>query len=436
MSGRPVIVLCLLIGLKTRSYSQALPADIFSMPLGYHDESTYAPHPNTLYGIQNPGLNGMGSCFGIDFGQLYHAGVDLYKLDGTSAADSEATAVANGIVIFAQDVNYPGSVVVIKHDDPFDDPNNPKPIYSVYAHLNNVYVSTEQAIMRGDSVGTIRKNLDPGFDDSHLHFEIRYFEDGGNLYTNYPNCNGTTGKAGKGYTYPEHPDNFPAPEWGYTDPLAFIHNRSPVYLPIIHQAPSPTPTLTPTITPTPTKTATSTPTATPTPIPCVAGVDLVQNGDFTDPARHDLWVSNQPDTALIYPYVTTPEPNYGLLMGYENSVDQTIYQTITVPPAVKSADIQFWLYVRTQEILPIAFDYLYVDLIGDAGAVMGASLLHEPFAPFTNRTPQGEWRQQILHVDDIELINMPIRLHFHATTNWALATAFYVDNVQLITRCQ
>ena len=67
---------------------------------------------------------------------------------------------------------------------------------------------------------------------------------------------------------------------------------------------------------------------------------------------------------------------------------------------------------------------------------MGASLLHEPFAPFTNRTPQGEWRQQILHVDDIELINMPIRLHFHATTNWALATAFYVDNVQLITRCQ
>lgn len=152
-----LLVLCLLIGLKTRSYSQALLADIFSMPLGYYDELAYAPHPNTLYGIQNPGLNGMSSCFGVDFGQLYHAGVDLYKLDGTSAADSEATAVANGIVIFAQDVNYPGSVVIIKHDDPFDDPNNPKPIYSVYAHLNNVYVSAGQAIMRGDSVGTIRK---------------------------------------------------------------------------------------------------------------------------------------------------------------------------------------------------------------------------------------------------------------------------------------
>lgn len=205
-------------------------------------------------------------------------------------------------------------------------------------------------------------------------------------------------------------------------------------MPVIQQAPTSTPA--PTVTPTPTKAATPTPTATPTQIPCKAGVNLVQNGDFADPIRHYLWVSKNPDIALIHPYVTTPEPNYGLVMGLENSAIQTIHQVITVPPAARSVEIKFWLYVDTYELLPFDYDYLYVDVI-DGTSATASSLLHEPFVPFTNRfSPQRTRRQQSLRVDDIEAIKQPVHLQFRATTNWALATEFIIDNVQLITGCQ
>jgi len=429
-----LLAICLVIGLWDRSQSQALLADIFSMPLGYNNEPEYGPriiiqnditYENTSYGVQNPGLGSQITCFGIEWSQIYHAGVDLYRADGTDTVSSTVTAVANGQVVFAKDENYPGYVVIIKHDDPFDDPNNPKPIYSVYGHLdeNSVVVNEGDFVLRGQVLGTVKLKEN---NDSHLHFEVRYFEDGGNIYPNYPNCNGTTGKVGKGYTYPEHPDDFPTPGMGYTDPLTLIRSRSGEFLPLVRDDPPPT------VTPTPLPTATPTLTPTPTPIPCVAGVNLVQNGDFEDPSRWALWVSDTPN--LIIPYEASPN-DYALVMGYENSVDQTVYQTITIPSVVRSVDIKFQLYVRTFEVLPIDFDYLYVDVVGNTG-VTAASLLHTPFAPFTNRSPGGQWTQQTLHVDDAAQIHVPIRLQFHATTSWAFATAFYVDNVQLITGCQ
>ncbi|MFN8494403.1 MAG: M23 family metallopeptidase [Caldilineaceae bacterium] len=440
-----LVGVCLNLNLWSRVQSQALPADIFSMSLGYNNGLEYGPrinvqngitNENTSYGVQNPGLGNRITCFDIEWSQLYHAGVDLYRSDGTSTMGDEVTAVANGEVVFADFVNYPGNVVIIKHDDPFDDPNNPKYIYSVYSHLDTpLNVTDGQIVTRGQVIGTVLAQVVNGIDDSHLHFEIRYFEDGGNIYTNYPNCNGTTGKAGKGYTYPEHPDDFPTPGMGYTDPLAFIRSRSGQFLPLIGRAPTPTVTHTPTITPTPTQTPTPTvtPTLTPTPTPiCVAGQDLVQNGDFEDPTRWNLWVADTP--GLIDPYVTVPD-EYALVMGYENSVAQTVYQTIHIPPGVRAVDIKFQLYIRTLEVLPIDFDYLYVDVVGNTG-VTGASVLHTPFPPFTNRSPSEQWTQQVFHVADAAQLHAPIRLQFHATTNWLLATAFTIDNIQLITGCQ
>ena len=66
--------------------------------------------------------------------QLYHAGEDEYDSritpnSGTTAG-TNVKAVADGIVRFAQNVNYPGSVVIIEHG------NDIPRIYSVYSHLN------------------------------------------------------------------------------------------------------------------------------------------------------------------------------------------------------------------------------------------------------------------------------------------------------------
>ena len=64
----------------------------------------------------------------------------------------------------------------------------------------------------------------------------------------------------------------------------------------------------------------------------------------------------------------------------------------------------------------------HVDVI-DGTSATAASLLHEPFAPFTNRfSPQRTWHQQSLRVDDIETIKQPVHLQFRATTPFGLDT--------------
>jgi Peptidase family M23 len=300
----------------------------------------------------------------------------------------------------------------------------------VYAHLATINVAEGDNVLRGQILGTVRENiLDDGTtDDSHLHFEVRHFEDGENIYPITTDCNGKAKKAGVGYTYPEHPDNFPSPGLGYTDPLAFINNRRGMSLPIVQKAELPTPTHTPIPSPTPLPTPTHTPTPT-----CVGGRDLVKNGNFENVVEHALWVSNSPDIALITAYITTPEPDYGLLLGYENNADHQIHPQITVPHNTKSLTLKFYVYVRSQEWAPFNYDYLYIELLDDATSRL---LLEQQIEPITNRfSPQGVWVQQTYRIDNANQLAHPIKLAFRATTNWALPTAFYVDIVQLITGC-
>jgi hypothetical protein len=62
--------------------------------------------------------------------------------------------------------------------------------------------------------------LHPSGDGSHLHFEVRRFLNAHNIYDAAPDCNGLV--AGRGYTHPERPDDFPAAGKGYLDPAAVI----------------------------------------------------------------------------------------------------------------------------------------------------------------------------------------------------------------------
>jgi murein DD-endopeptidase MepM/ murein hydrolase activator NlpD len=220
---------------------QELPlADVFSPPLGFHDGLSYNPRitydgeeliQNTDYGVMNPELAG-GTCFGMAWRKTYHAGVDLYRDDEETTAEAEVTAVADGQVVYANPfTNYPGLVVIIEHRLPSNEM-----IYSVYSHLeyDTLAVEAGDIITRGHSIGTVLytrytgrfPELNPsGEDDSHLHFEMRYFHDGSDIYDEHPPCNGIV--PGRGYTYPERPDDFPTPSTGYTNPSSFIEARSP-----------------------------------------------------------------------------------------------------------------------------------------------------------------------------------------------------------------
>jgi murein DD-endopeptidase MepM/ murein hydrolase activator NlpD len=242
-------------------------ANKFSYPLGYQDGLSYGPKltydnqgvliENTDYGIQNPDLKYTSPCFGMEMRQLFHAGEDWYRRDKLNTMGSEVTAIADGVVTFAdRTMVYPGRVVIIRHTLP-----SAQIIYSVYAHLDyeGLAVDLGQTVYRGQRLGTV---LDQVYDgrypqyhpegyDSHLHFEIRYFGDGTHIYE--PQCAGSM--PGRGYTYPDHPDDFPA-SGGYTDPNNFLISQGlGGFVPLLLNPP---PTATPTRTGTPTRTSTRT----------------------------------------------------------------------------------------------------------------------------------------------------------------------------------
>jgi murein DD-endopeptidase MepM/ murein hydrolase activator NlpD len=223
---------------------QTIPiAQELSLPLGYRDGKSYGPRINyqgdlliedSEYGVKNPDMQGI-TCFELDWWKLYHAGEDLYRMDGKSTANAEVTAVADGQVRYIA-YNFPGAVLILKH---FLAPDG-KRMFSLYGHLdpNSVQVSENQIVSRGQKLGTVLLQYYDGrytdnHDDSHLHFEMRDFFDGSALYDNYPYCNGYI--PGRGYTYPMIPDVFPSETNHYTDPVALILRRPQAYLPMIVQ---------------------------------------------------------------------------------------------------------------------------------------------------------------------------------------------------------
>ena len=221
-----VSLLALTASLPPRLAAQEGP---FSPPLGFRDNVEYAPRvqkdggrliEDTNYDVQNPDLKG-NTCFGAAWEKLWHAGADLYRTDGKSTAGAEVTSVADGTVAYANpDINYPGLVVIVEHKEAGDT------LFSVYAHLddNSLAVSKGQHVKRGDKLGAVLRQAYTGRfpeqhksgDDSHLHFEMRKFLNGRDIYKRAPDCNGLV--AGRGYTYPEHPGQFPKADEGYVDP--------------------------------------------------------------------------------------------------------------------------------------------------------------------------------------------------------------------------
>lgn len=180
-----------------------------------HDEQWNIITNDTRYGVRNLSLTGR-KCWGVVWNRLLHSGLDLYRLDGQDAANTQLVAVADGTVAYYNPAyaSYPGRVVILSH--PLGDG---RVIYSMYAHLGSVLVTQGQIVARGQPIGTVLYQAG----DSHLHFEMRWFLDGTLIYPSTTSCNGIV--YGRGYTYLTHPDDFPAADHGYVDPDAFIQAR-------------------------------------------------------------------------------------------------------------------------------------------------------------------------------------------------------------------
>jgi hypothetical protein len=188
---------------------------------------------DTRYGVQNPATGNGSNCFrnasggGVPFSQLYHAGVDLFALnDAGQVAWGQAThvpvhAVADGVVVFTMDAGSEGRVVGVEHRLA-----DGSAVTSVYWHVGQVQVQEGQPVARGQVIAVVH---DMGF-NSHLHWEMRTFREGSNMFP--PGTAGARGTcnrqvAGVGYTWDDNPARAHPGYYGYLDPSAFVQDHRP-----------------------------------------------------------------------------------------------------------------------------------------------------------------------------------------------------------------
>jgi hypothetical protein len=122
-----------------------------------------------------------------------HHGVEFYVPSGTevlsAASGTVVVAGSDDELIYGPHKNFYGNLVVIELDTPFLG----QPVYNLYAHLSEVFVTENQHV---DSQEVIALSGATGVaDGAHLHFEVRV---GSNDYAN------TRNPLLWLYPYPEH----------------------------------------------------------------------------------------------------------------------------------------------------------------------------------------------------------------------------------------
>jgi murein DD-endopeptidase MepM/ murein hydrolase activator NlpD len=204
-------------------------ATAFGFPL--MPAEAYGPLEITRYGLQNPAQGNRSNCFRdtsggtVPFSQLYHAGVDLFALNDVGqvawglARHAPVHAVADGVTAFIMDAGSEGQVVGIEHLM-----TDGSTVYSVYWHVSHVQVEVGQPVTRGQLIAVI---YDMGL-NSHLHWEMRTFLDGSNMFpAGTAGARGTCNRqvAGVGYTWDDNPARAHPSYYGYLDPIVFVETN-------------------------------------------------------------------------------------------------------------------------------------------------------------------------------------------------------------------
>ena len=193
---------------------------------------------------------------------------------------------------------------------------------------------------------------------------------------------------------------------------------------------------TPTPTPTGTLLPTSTPTTTPTPTPTVTGSPPPTATPTTTgtvpptPTCENILPHGDFEAGLLPPWgavggtqVTTAHAHggtYSAHLGGANNAGDELFTDVELPPDATSATLSYWWYVESTDPDPDA-DILIV-LIGDPGGEVVIETL-------TNDSPRDAWHQTTF--DLTGYTGQPVGLTFHADTNEANPTSFYLDDVEV-----
>jgi murein DD-endopeptidase MepM/ murein hydrolase activator NlpD len=349
------------------------------------------------YAIRNLDQWGI-KCYGVDWERMIHTGEDWYRLDGANTAGQPVYAVSDGVVALQNPgISYPGNVVMIRHRLP-----DGRDLYSMYGHVTNVSVVQGQIVQRGQQIATVlpqnytgRTPAQHASWDSHVHFEMRWFLDGANIYVpganaynyNYPSC--TYAYPGRGYTYIIHPDNYPYPGAGYTNPSAFIGAH---LAPALRMAPS---------------------------------TNLIQNGGFESGPPGLPWVATNSQN-INDPLIYQNNPHTGLWGGWLGNVlsyTDTLAQSIAIPPGTITLQVGFWRFVRSTEPAGSANDQMTVQLTSAQGQAIGA-----PFV-VTSAAVREAWVQETVSFTVGPYMGTNVTLSFTGHNDAANVSSFFIDDI-------
>jgi len=228
-------------------------------------------------------------------------------------------------------------------------------------------------------------------------------------------------------------------------------------------SPTSTPTATPTATPTntpggPTPSPTATPAATPSshvflpliysgdgpasvPPPTVSRTavprscgNVLQNAGLEQ--RHAGWVEK---SGGGYDIITREwaQPHQGAWVawfgGYDDA-DDLLTQAFHVPAgAIVTQTLGLYIYVETEELLPGAYDLLYLRFLDGSGKPISDDILLAD----DDFTPLGKWTYLPIELSRFDTIaGQTIQIQFEGTTDGRDLTNFVLDGISLTVKCK
>lgn len=154
---------------------------------------------------------------------------------------------------------------------------------------------------------------------------------------------------------------------------------------------------------------------------------LVQNTGFE--SGQAPWVEVVANYSIVGQYWTHSGLWSAWLGGYENA-DDRLYQSLTMPSGVTSAQLKLYLYVYSEDIPTYPYDYFHVELQDASGATL------DDFLWADNRMDSDEWYVGTVTWNDFSAhTGQQRRLFFQGTTDYSLNTNYFVDDVTFWTYC-
>jgi len=419
-----LVILLLAIPFPAMGFTPDSPAVNWTFPLG-GDGYTYDIRRNIKYGttVENTDYRvrnldlisyrnaGHLTCFSVGWHSIFHAGVDLYRLSG-STSNAQVKAVADGVVVYVLPSVYPGNVVIVRHNI-----SASNIIYSVYSHIL-ASVSQNQNVQTGGEIGrVIFQQYDgryPEFhpeqppDDSVFHFEMRTFEDARSIF---PQC-GSADRVGPGYSYPNDPTTY-----GWVDPLNYISARisKPVraLLPLVQSGISAS--------------------------GCQEGLNLITNGNFATGSSSDpmpwLPVATSFDWGNL---IFNVDGNWLAKMGnyeVEGVTDEELTQGFAIPGGTEWLEWKYLFFLQTTDDTGIPHDYFTLELFD---ATTGLPLRNLNACAYNNTSPyRGQWYSATCNITSVsQLGGRKVRIAYIGRVNGDFNySSFSVDNVQMLTHC-